>query len=477
METLPLSKEALVCPLCCEVFRYPVTLQCGHSACKPCLQKFWDRKGSLECPICRRLEVTMRPPINLALKIAADRFQQQQSAMVSGRLEERCTTHNERLKLFCQRDELPICLVCQVSKEHRNHECCSIADAAIDRKVRHFCLILILLSSYCMFFVLFFVFYPLLQIQADETETLIREEFEKLHSFLREQEASRLAALREEEEQKAKRIRWKLEDISKQVEELSAIIRDADATMKGSDIQFLKVFECVLMSCPPAAYRLRYTKQEPEILTEALIDTSQFLGSLKYGIWRKMAGIVHHCPLYLDPNTAQANLILSDELTSVHYGKKRSVPSNHERCSSRMAVLTVAGFMSGKHSWDVDVGDSTNWYIGVARESIDRKNTVFLHPAEGFWVISLCNSDTYWAQTSPRTRLAVRAKPRRITVELDYDKGKVTFLNAVDGSIMYMFKEKFAEKIFPFFSPGIYEGKNNPSPLKICPLKSSILSY
>lgn len=182
-------------------------------------------------------------------------------------------------------------------------------------------------------------------------------------------------------------------------------------------------------------------------------------------------------PLYLDPNTAQANLTLSDELTSVHYGKKCPVPSNHERCSSRMAVLAVAGFTSGKHSWEVDVGDGTSWYIGVARESIDRKDTVFLNPAEGFWVIGLCNSNTYWAQTSPRTRLTVRTKPQRITVELDCDKGKVTFLNTADGSVMHTFKEKFTEMIFPFFSPGMNEGNSGPIPLKISPLKTSVLLY
>lgn len=50
------------------------------------------------------------------------------------------------------------------------------------------------------------------------------------------------------------------------------------------------------MSCPLLGLsRLRYTKQEPEVLTEALIDTSQFLGSLKYSVWKKMADIVYHC--------------------------------------------------------------------------------------------------------------------------------------------------------------------------------------
>ncbi|KAK1784612.1 hypothetical protein P4O66_003303 [Electrophorus voltai] len=163
-------------------------------------------------------------------------------------------------------------------------------------------------------------------------------------------------------------------------------------------------------------------------------------------------------------------MILSDEVMSVHYGKKQQLPDNPECCSSRLAVLASTDFTLGKHCWDVEVGDSQEWYIGVARESIKRKTAVFLNPAEGFWVTGLSNGETYWAQTSPRTRLALKKRPQRITVELDYEKGKVAFLNAVDGSIIYMFKDKFKERIFLYFSPGIHgDGENA---LKICPLKN-----
>lgn len=178
-------------------------------------------------------------------------------------------------------------------------------------------------------------------------------------------------------------------------------------------------------------------------------------------------------PFTLDPNTAQSNLIFSDELTSVRYGSKQLLPDNPERCNSRVSVLGAAGFISGKHSWTVEVGPSRDWYIGVARESIKRKSTIFLNPAEGFWVIGLCNGDTYWAQTSPRTKLVVKRKPQRITVELDYDKGKVAFINTVDLTPIHTFRDRFTERIFPYFAPGMYEGKSS-YPLTICPLTISI---
>lgn len=171
----------------------------------------------------------------------------------------------------------------------------------------------------------------------------------------------------------------------------------------------------------------------------------------------------------MDPNTAQPNLQLSEELSVVQYSTKQALPDNPERCTSRMCVLGATGFKSGKHSWTVDVGQGKDWYVGVARESIKRKSTVFLNPTEGFWVIGLCNGDTLWAQTSPRTKLALKQKPERITVELDCDRGKVVFIND-DLTIIHTFKERFTEKIFPYFAPGLFEEGKTSSRLKICSL-------
>ncbi|KAI4875795.1 hypothetical protein NFI96_002436 [Prochilodus magdalenae] len=418
----PFSKEDLQCPICGEVFTFPVTLTCQHNFCKICVQTHWEWKGVQECLVCHRIESLRRPPINLALKIASDTFKQQasQSSVKSDNL---CSTHNEELKLFCHKDGKPICIVCHSSRDHKDHECCPIAEAAADRKT-----------------------------QATEAEAQIREEFEKLHRFLREEEAARLTVLKEEAIKKTEKVKERLEDINQMIEELSEILNDIAHTMNTDDISFLKETD--------------YTK-------DALINIAQYLGSLKFGVWKRMEKEVKHCPIILDPTTAHPNLIISDELSSVCYGKKLHLPDNAERCTSRMAVLGSTGFMSGKHCWDVEVGDSKEWYIGVARESIKRKTSVFLNPSEGFWVIGLNNQDSYWAQTSPRLRLTLKKRPQRISVELDYEKGKVTFSNAADGSTIYTFKDKFTERMFPYFSPGIHV--KGQYPLKICALKVSIM--
>ncbi len=179
-------------------------------------------------------------------------------------------------------------------------------------------------------------------------------------------------------------------------------------------------------------------------------------------------------PVTLDPNTAQSNLTFSEELSRVQYSNKQLLPDNPERCTSRVCVLGTPSFTSGKHSWTVEVGQGKDWYIGVAQESIKRKSAVFLNPSEGFWVIGLCNGDSFWAQTSPRTKLTLKQKPERITVKLDYDRGKVVFINAADLTTIHTFSDRFTERIFPYFSPGMYEEGKISSPLAICPLTITV---
>lgn len=55
-------EEKLVCSICLELFRVPVTLPCGHNFCKRCIGDHWDKQkqasagtdASYTCPECRR---------------------------------------------------------------------------------------------------------------------------------------------------------------------------------------------------------------------------------------------------------------------------------------------------------------------------------------------------------------------------------------------------------------------------------------
>ncbi|XP_044844869.1 butyrophilin subfamily 1 member A1-like isoform X2 [Mauremys mutica] len=150
--------------------------------------------------------------------------------------------------------------------------------------------------------------------------------------------------------------------------------------------------------------------------------------------------------------TAHPNLSISgDEKSFTHEAQPQQVPPNPERFDSTVCVLGAEGFSSGKHYWEVEVMSSTDWDLGVARKSIQRKGKLSLSPKKGFWVLGLSGKD-YWAKTDPWTRVNVQKKPKKIGIYLSYQQGQVTFFNVTDMSVLFTFNDcSFSGEVYPFF--------------------------
>lgn len=71
-------------------------------------------------------------------------------------------------------------------------------------------------------------------------EKQIKEEFEKLHQFLRKEEKARITALKEEEKEKSQRMKKKTEELDKQMKDINSRIRELEDTFKD-DALFLQV--------------------------------------------------------------------------------------------------------------------------------------------------------------------------------------------------------------------------------------------
>ncbi|XP_048347976.1 E3 ubiquitin-protein ligase TRIM39-like [Sphaerodactylus townsendi] len=175
--------------------------------------------------------------------------------------------------------------------------------------------------------------------------------------------------------------------------------------------------------------------------------------------------------LMLDPETAHPNLVLSEDRRSVKFVEQRlrDLPDSPRRFSVYPCVLATEGFTSGRHYWEVEVGEKTHWALGVCSDSVSRKGETASLPETGYWRVRLFNGDKYAATTTPFTPLNITVKPKRVGVFLDYEAGKLSFYNVTDRSHIYTFTENFTEKLWPLFYPGIRAGRKNAAPLIIRP--------
>ncbi|XP_072331739.1 butyrophilin subfamily 1 member A1-like isoform X3 [Scyliorhinus torazame] len=156
----------------------------------------------------------------------------------------------------------------------------------------------------------------------------------------------------------------------------------------------------------------------------------------------------------LDVEAANPQLELSEDLKSLRWTwTQRSLPDTRKRFTHRLCpcALGSEGFTSGRHYWEVEVTGNRVWILGVAAESVERKDRVSLSPETGFWTIERFD-DQFNINSSPGSRLPVGQIPGKVGVYLSYESGTVSFYNVDTKSHLQTFAgNKFTEKLYPFF--------------------------
>lgn len=170
----------------------------------------------------------------------------------------------------------------------------------------------------------------------------------------------------------------------------------------------------------------------------------------------------------LDYDTAHPKLIVSDDLKSVSCGEHNQLfPDNRERFDRILCVLGKERISSGRHYWEVEVGEKTDWDLGVAKQSVCRKGRIEVTPSNGFWFLSLRDKNKFAFHSNNHTD---DLKTKKIGIFVDFESGQVSFYNVEAKIHVYTFNDFFGECVSPFFSPCANKCGKNEAPLTITPV-------
>lgn len=123
----------------------------------------------------------------------------------------------------------------------------------------------------------------------------------------------------------------------------------------------------------------------------------------------------------------------------------------------RPLARTHKTFHSGQHYWEVDVGDKTDWSIGIDCY-LNKDISLHLRHNQGY---SVKENDT-------ETDKELARKPRRIGLYLDCDGRRVCFYDADDMTLLHAAAYPSSTSYFLSLSPGAYLQGRNTDPLIVC---------
>ncbi|XP_047434363.1 E3 ubiquitin-protein ligase TRIM21-like [Mugil cephalus] len=399
-------------------------------------------------------------------------------------LEDRmCRKHDKPLELFCKTDQTCVCMLCFVL-DHKTHEFVPLKEEYEGKKAE-------------------------LGKTEDEIQQMIQKRQLKIEEMKESVKMNKDAADREkaegvqvftalkesvergldqlikeiEDKQKTteKQAEGLIEDLEQEVSELMKRSSEVKQLSCSEDHLHLLQSFSFLKDAPPTKDWTEVSVRPPSYEGTVVRAVTQLEETLRKDKKKLLEAELKRVQQYavdvtLDPDTANPALILSDDGKKAnHSNVRKNVPDNPERFSYCVCVLGKKSFSSGRFYFQVQVKGKTDWDLGVARESINRKGNITLRPQNGLWTVWLRNANEYKALAGPSVSLSLGSRPEKVGVFVDYEEGLVSFHDVDTAALIYSFTGcSFNAKLYPFFCPELNNGGINSAPLIICPVNQTV---
>ncbi|CAI5657809.1 E3 ubiquitin-protein ligase TRIM21-like [Oreochromis aureus] len=395
-----------------------------------------------------------------------------------------CMKHDKLLELFCKTDHTCVCMLCPVL-DHKNHEFVPLKEEYEGKKAE-------LKKTEAE--IQHMIQKRRLKIQEIKDSVKMskdaadREKAEGVQVFvvLKESVEQRMKELIKEIEDKQeateKQAEGLIKDLEQEISELMKRSSEVEQLAHSEDhLHLLLSFSSLKAASPTKDWtevRVRPPSYEGTVgrAVDQLEETIRKLMKKKLCEGVQLKKVQQYAvDVTLDPDTANSWLILSNDGKQVYCGDERKkFPDNPERFSDSPCVLGEQSFSSGRFYFEVQVKGKTDWTLGVARESINRKGKIPLRPQDGFWTVWLRNRNKYSACASPPVPLCLQPGPEKVGVFVDYEEGLVSFYDVGAAALIYSFTGcSFTHKLHPYFCPCHNDGGKNSAPLIICPVNQT----
>ncbi|XP_027621819.1 zinc finger protein RFP isoform X3 [Tupaia chinensis] len=325
-------QQETTCPVCLQYFAEPMMLDCGHNICCACLARCWGAaETNVSCPQCREPfpQRHMRPNRHLANVTQLVRQLRSERPSGPGGEVGVCEKHREPLKLYCEEDQMPICVVCDRSREHRGHSVLPLEEAVegfkeqIQNQLDHLKRVKDLKKRRRAQGEQARA--ELLSLTQMEREKIVWE-FEQLYHSLKEHEYRLLARLEELDLAIYNSINGAIAQFSCNISHLSSLIAQLEGKQQQPTRELLQDIGDTLsraeriripepwITPPDLQEKIHIFAQKCLFLTESLKQFTEKMQSDMEKIQELREAQLYSVDVTLDPDTAYPSLVLSDNL-------------------------------------------------------------------------------------------------------------------------------------------------------------------
>ncbi|XP_068122750.1 E3 ubiquitin/ISG15 ligase TRIM25-like [Hyperolius riggenbachi] len=181
----------------------------------------------------------------------------------------------------------------------------------------------------------------------------------------------------------------------------------------------------------PITAKLSRPRPQPTLTAQ---HTECQAGGTNTGAVQQTSGLPVYADILLDVNTAGNNLHISaDRKIASRTERSQNRPETTERFQDFSQVLSSQRFSSGRHYWEVDVGGSDRWRVGMCYPRIARRGGQSLVGENNMsWGLQRWGNQYAVIHDRKKIQLPGKIPSNRVRICLDYEAGQISFYALCD---------------------------------------------